>query len=149
MLQLVPMTSSEKSSFLRDQAEDYAADISKATDISLDKAREKVAEEQEARSPDSEKQFFYHLTEGSTRVGRLWLSHPNTALVFISYLEILMEHRGRGLGTGALSLIKTTARSLGAAEVWLHVFEHNSAAKSLYLKNGFRVSGIQMFAKVE
>lgn len=145
MLALLAMSPSEAESLLQQHAESYAEDMSRIQDIPMDEARARVAAQRRGLLLHSGKELFYHLMDGKTPVGRLWLTRIDEAMLFISYIEILPEYRGKGFGRQALSLVETTGRRLGARQVWLHVFADNAVAKSLYREAGFRESGMQMF----
>jgi ribosomal protein S18 acetylase RimI-like enzyme len=47
------------------------------------------------------------------------------------------EARGRGVGDALIDAVAAWARAEGAASLRLAVYEHNTAAKGLYLRNGF------------
>jgi [ribosomal protein S18]-alanine N-acetyltransferase len=54
--------------------------------------------------------------------------------------------RRRGVGTALLRAALDWAREAGAAEVVLHVFPHNAAARALYLAHGFEDRGLVLRA---
>jgi ribosomal protein S18 acetylase RimI-like enzyme len=51
-------------------------------------------------------------------------------------------HRRRGVGDALVDACVRWAREIGAREVVLHVFPHNSAAMALYRKHGFDERGV-------
>jgi ribosomal protein S18 acetylase RimI-like enzyme len=82
-----------------------------------------------------------------TGVGIVWIgprmgAPPDRYWVFD--VEILPEHRGRGLGRQAMLLAEEAARSLGATELGLNVFGQNAVARSLYESLGYQTTAVQM-----
>ncbi len=51
-------------------------------------------------------------------------------------------HRRRGVGDALLDACVAWAREVGAQEVVLHVFPHNTGAVALYRKHGFEERGL-------
>ncbi|WP_041448526.1 GNAT family N-acetyltransferase [Anaeromyxobacter sp. Fw109-5] len=51
-------------------------------------------------------------------------------------------HRRRGVGDALLDACVAWARGIGAREVVLHVFPHNTGAVALYRKHGFEERGV-------
>ncbi len=58
-------------------------------------------------------------------------------LAFVDELFIARPHRRRGIGTRALKLVTTEAKSLGIAVLALEVTRSNVSAKRVYAKAGF------------
>lgn len=55
---------------------------------------------------------------------------------------VVLEKR-RGYGRAAVRLVKRYAfEELGAARLWLDVYEHNERARALYDAEGFRTEGV-------
>jgi len=59
-------------------------------------------------------------------------------IAYIQTLEVLPEHRGRGIGGEMLRLTEESARTAGAELVWLHVDAENDGAIRLYERQGYR-----------
>ena len=53
-----------------------------------------------------------------------------------------LAHRRRGVGDALLDACVAWARDIGAREVVLHVFPHNTGAVALYRKHGFEERGV-------
>lgn len=49
--------------------------------------------------------------------------------------------RGQGIGTGLMTLVCEMAHARGAVELFLEVDATNAAARALYAKTGFTISG--------
>jgi len=58
-------------------------------------------------------------------------------------LAVGPDSERRGIGGKLLAALSEIARSSGCSAMTLEVCETNSAAKSFYLKNGFRVVGLR------
>lgn len=61
----------------------------------------------------------------------------------VTNIATLPEYRQRGLGRAVLRRMLTEAEKRGVASVFLEVRVSNEAAKSLYLSEGFEVSGVR------
>ena len=55
------------------------------------------------------------------------------------------DHHGRGIAQTLMSAVIDAARELGAATLWLGVWEHNARAIRFYEKCGFRDAGSHPF----
>jgi RimJ/RimL family protein N-acetyltransferase len=57
--------------------------------------------------------------------------------------RLVVLEKGRGFGRAAVGLVKRYAfEELGAARLWLDVYEHNERARALYHAQGFRTEGV-------
>jgi ribosomal-protein-alanine N-acetyltransferase len=56
-------------------------------------------------------------------------------------LEVLAEDRGKGAGRALLQHAENSARTAGAATIWLHVDAQNAVAVSLYEAAGYTLKG--------
>ena len=93
--------------------------------------------------------FSIEDVDSGTAVGILWLAAmlgqgvgPSRA--FIYDFEIDAAYRRRGYGRAALAALDQKAREMGFAEIGLHVFEHNVAARALYEQAGYEVTNVNM-----
>jgi RimJ/RimL family protein N-acetyltransferase len=59
---------------------------------------------------------------------------------------VAAAHRRRGVGDALVDACLAWARGVGAREVVLHVFPHNTAAAALYRKHGFEDRGLLLRA---
>ncbi|KAI0022971.1 acyl-CoA N-acyltransferase [Xylariomycetidae sp. FL0641] len=53
---------------------------------------------------------------------------------------------GRGVGSKLIAAVETQARAEGLRQLWLSVYEHNTAAQRLYLRLGYQQVGVKKFA---
>ena len=83
-----------------------------------------------------------------TPVGRVWVSltHPRgvPGTAFIFDIEIVPEHRGKGLGRELLETVEDEVARLGHTHLALNVFGSNHAAIALYSSAGYEVITQQM-----
>lgn len=95
-------------------------------------------------------QFLFAVEDGGAVVGSLWLGwrseHPG--LMWVYNVIISPEHRGRGLGRAVMLLAEERAAELGATELGLNVFGHNTVARRLYESLAYRTTSVQMVKPV-
>ena len=65
--------------------------------------------------------------------------------VELSKMYVLPDGHGAGVSTALMAAAVDTARTLGAACVWLGVNQENQRAQRFYAKQGFAVSGTKTF----
>jgi ribosomal protein S18 acetylase RimI-like enzyme len=90
---------------------------------------------------------LYRVEDDERPVGSLWLgpaSADTPRQCWIWDIEIDEGHRGRGIGTAAVRLAEEQARSHGATHLGLNVFGHNTVARHLYERLGYRTVSIRM-----
>ena len=58
--------------------------------------------------------------------------------VYINHIHVVKEYRGKGIGSRLLCEIEDAAKQKEMKTLSLHVSKHNSVARSLYRKVGFR-----------
>jgi ribosomal protein S18 acetylase RimI-like enzyme len=66
-----------------------------------------------------------------------WAQEIGRISAYIPTVEVLPQHRGRGIGSEVLRRIEGSARAAGASVLWLHVDEKNEGAIRLYQAHGF------------
>jgi len=84
-------------------------------------------------------------------VGFLWMAirqRDTGSEAFVFDLAVLPAFRRRGFAEQAMRELETYVRNLGLAQISLHVFEHNIAARALYDKLGFVPMGKRMLKKL-
>jgi diamine N-acetyltransferase len=60
----------------------------------------------------------------------------------IEFMRIVVTGKGKGYGRAAVSAVKRLAfETLSAHRLWLDVKEHNTRARAVYEKEGFRYEG--------
>ena len=72
-----------------------------------------------------------------------WTAEPDLITAYIPTIEVLPEHRKRGLGAELLRRLEESAVEAGAGLIWLHVDAENDAAIRLYRAAGYQRSGRQ------
>jgi ribosomal protein S18 acetylase RimI-like enzyme len=91
---------------------------------------------------------FFSIVRSSDRkaVGLLWIQVEGAPKqsAFIFNIEIFRAFRRRGFGRQAMKLLEEEARRLDLESIRLHVFGHNTAARSLYEQLGYVATNVQM-----
>ena len=67
-------------------------------------------------------------------------AHPDA--VEVNHLHVRDSHRGQGIGTGLIGHAELLASSRGVAQMVLAVEDDNAAARALYLRLGYRPTGV-------
>ena len=83
----------------------------------------------------------------AAKVGTIWFAVLGTSAhppAFIYDFEIFEEHRRKGYGMQALLALDEKVKQMGLDAVQLHVFAHNTTARSLYERAGYVVSSLNM-----
>jgi ribosomal protein S18 acetylase RimI-like enzyme len=70
-----------------------------------------------------------------------WTPSIRGLSAYIQTIEVLSEHRGKGIGKELLRRIEDSAREADAATLWLHVDRTNTTAIRLYAAHGFSEVG--------
>ena len=92
-------------------------------------------------------QLVLQLFEDGEPAGSLWIGPvPGSTPThwWVWSIEIHEPQRGRGLGRAAMLLAEDEARSHGATQLGLNVFNHNERAVHLYETLGYEVTSQQM-----
>lgn len=98
------------------------------------------------KSPD---QFLFtgHDASSGETVSVLWIAlrmKGGRLEAYIYEIEVRAEARGKGYGRATMQAAIDKARELRADTVGLHVFGHNTVARSLYESLGFYPTNISM-----
>lgn len=70
------------------------------------------------------------------------------AFIYLLYLYVEPAWRRRGVAAQAMHDLEDLARGLGLGHVRLHVFAQNQAARCLYDRLGYAVTGLNMHKRV-
>lgn len=151
-VELRPMTAVEYDGWLPTSIEDYAAEHARAGSRPADKSLEMAHEEFQRLLPDGlatpEHHLLVGLTDGGERVGFLWLRIPpagsGEADAFVYNVEVDADKRGNGHGRGLMRAAESYARDQGSTALRLHVFGHNTVARSLYERLGYETTNVTM-----
>jgi ribosomal protein S18 acetylase RimI-like enzyme len=141
-----PMTDDEVAAFVASHVEVYAADIARHAGWTPAEARAKAERDMAATFPRGHlrpEHTLLVLEEDGERVGELWLKDAERGL-WLYWVSIVPERRGRGLGREAMRLVEEEARRRGAAEIELNVVGGNDAARSLYRSLGYVEAAVVM-----
>ena len=153
---LVPMTQAQFDAFFCETVPAYADDKVAAGQWPRSEALARSQAEfdqllpQGLATPDN---LLYALTDDEgAQVGVLWVSVQERAGQRIAYIydvSVRPERQREGHASRAFAALDEIVRELGLAGVALHVFGHNTAARALYERLGFRATNISMFKAVE
>lgn len=152
MIQLRKMKGDEFSEYVSYFVQDYAAEISSNYDVDMVTALAKAegaVKEELAQGVDTPDQVLLcaiaEIDQNDSPVGYLWCT-PNIKdqTIFISDFFILPQHRGKGYGLSALIAFEKTYLNTGYGEIRLRVAADNQMAERLYLRAGYRPTGINM-----
>lgn len=70
-----------------------------------------------------------------------WTTEETQNTAYIPTLEVLAEHRRRGIAAELLRRLEESAALAGAGLIWLHVDVENEAAIRLYRGAGYEQKG--------
>lgn len=149
-LSLRPLSDDEFESWFSRVRDGYAADMTRDAGVAPEKATAMAASQMDALFPGhapSPEQLVYVLEADGDRVGELWLcdrDSPMQHALFIYFVGIDSEHRGKGYGKAAMKLVESEARRLGIDHIALNVFGKNEVARNLYRSLGYEENAISM-----
>ena len=72
-----------------------------------------------------------------------WKKEPpsGASIAYIETVEVAPQHRGLGIASELMRRVEDSARSAGAASIWLHVDVENSVAIHMYESRGYARKG--------
>lgn len=149
-LSLRPISTDEFESWFLRIRDGYADDMARDAGVDPEKATAMAASQMDGLFPGrapSPEQLVYILEEGGERVGELWLCDRDDPLqhaLFIYFVGIDSEHRGKGYGKAAMELVESEARRLGVDRIALNVFGKNEVARNLYRSLGYEENAVSM-----
>jgi len=153
MVTLRAMTGAEFPSYRRLFIAEYARDLQdsrgysaqKATDIATHAIDVSLTE-----GPDTAANSLWCILpkdDESTVIGYFWLVR-NSDACWVSDFCLLPAWRGRGLGRASLAQMEARLVEQQISEIGLRVAVNNPAAKALYEKSGFQVTGFNMIKSI-
>ncbi|MED1865383.1 GNAT family N-acetyltransferase [Fictibacillus nanhaiensis] len=150
MIHLNRVTEQEFDEYVAFMISDYAYEITKNFNLTLQSA----LEESEMMMNDlwkdgllTEDQFLYNIEDSETRekVGILWyglIPEMNQAYVYHIFIDDL--YRRKGYGKKTLEKLQSVLKPLGIESIGLSVFGKNEVAFQLYKKLGYKNTRISM-----
>jgi ribosomal protein S18 acetylase RimI-like enzyme len=146
------MTPAEAESYLARSVEQFAADRVRAGLSERAEALSQARAELDRLLPrglETPDHYFRAVLDEGTgeRVGEVWYALERTGgttQLFVCWIGIDEAHRRRGFAQATLLLLEGEARRLGVPRIALHVFGHNTGARSLYTKLGYVPTNIRM-----
>jgi RimJ/RimL family protein N-acetyltransferase len=152
MLRLIPMTEADYLAYLETAVTEYAHEHVQSGRWSAEEAPALAAQEYQQLLPEgiaTPDHYLYMLHDDATDsdVGRLWFAIRQEAgkrSAFVYDVHIFPAMQRRGYATQAFHALEQQAQALGLAQISLHVFGHNHAARALYEKLGFAPTNIIM-----
>lgn len=152
-ISLRPMRADEFGGYLDYFVPDYAAEIASNYGLPHDEALMRASREINedlAQGVDTVGHELLCITCKADVVGYLWYKPDHVARsVFIYDFCILPAHQGKGYGKQALSAFEAMLAGDGFEQIGLRVAADNERAQHLYLKGGFRATGINMIRRIE
>lgn len=154
MVQLIPMSADDLTSYLEQAIPRYAEEHIKAqlweTQTAYKQAHQTILE----RLPEginTRNHYLYciqrKMDTETIHVGYLWFtieSHNDRREAFILDMMIDSKFRRRGYGADAFEQVEAKVRELGIDTISLQLFGNNRGAQALYESLGFATSSIQM-----
>lgn len=141
---LVDLTDEEFAARRPAMVADFAASMTENFGIAPERALPDADRQMRALLPDgaaTDGQLLRKAIDGDAEVGLLWISLPGTtfpAMAWIAQIEVAAAQRSRGYGTQMLAAGEADLVSRGVRTVGLHVFGHNTGARRLYHRLGYR-----------
>ncbi|MEQ1566494.1 MAG: GNAT family N-acetyltransferase [Myxococcota bacterium] len=152
VVSLRPLTELELDEYLSSSKDNFTNEKVRAEGVTVEEARVAFDRSISAALPlglRSENQFLFRLRDAHTdeRVGLLWFAVKTQGpRRFVWIYDIVIDEavRGRGYGEAAMSALEREAANRGASSIDLHVFGHNTGARRLYEKMGYRPTNLTM-----
>ena len=145
------MTEQEFAAYLARAVRSYADAHTRAGDVEPEEALERAQKDYDQLLPEglrSKDQHLFTLAhETLGAIGMVWFELKERREKKSAYLydiEVREDLRGQGHGRRALELLEDKLRELGARSVGLNVFGYNHAARALYEKMGYQITGMGM-----
>lgn len=131
---------------------DYAAEISSNYGLSLKEALAKASleiQEDLPQGPETPEHRLLCIAKGVEVIGYLWYKPDHkTRSAFVYDFAILPAHQNKGHGARALGQFEAMLAKDGFEQIKLRVAADNERAQNLYLKDGFRATGINMIRDI-
>ena len=151
MLNLVPMTEAEFATYVAGAVRSYAEAHIRAGDALPEEALARAQKDYDELLPDglrSKDDFLFTLTDDALgAIGMIWFElreRRGAKSAYIYDFEVREDLRGQGFGRRALEALEAKLSELGVRSIGLNVFGYNHAARALYEKMGYQITGMGM-----
>jgi ribosomal protein S18 acetylase RimI-like enzyme len=142
------MTDEEFATYLPGAVASYAESHVRAKNWTADEALRRSEEEFAELLPDgvhTEGHHVFTARDGDQPVGMLWFAERNNGRTAYLYdIRLDADQQGHGYGEAVMHALEETVRAKGIRVLRLHVFAHNTVARSLYRKLGYEETNIVM-----
>ena len=149
-VKLVPVDEEEFRRYMEFSVKNYAEEKVKSgnwqPEDAMEKSRRAFSELLPRGKDTPGHSLMIIVPENGERAGILWFEAENWELkgAYIWDIVVWPEHRGKGIGEGAMLALEEFLRARGIKSINLHVFGHNTVAISLYEKLGYRPTNMNM-----
>ena len=144
-VKLIDLTQAELEARRPAMAAWYAHDVALSFGVDPQVALEQTVQELStslADGVDTEGQLFWKAVDDGDEIGLLWISMPGIVfpdMAWISEIEVDEGRRGRGYGRQMIAAGEADLLARDVHRIGLHVFGHNTDARRLYLRLGYRI----------
>ncbi|NQV15607.1 GNAT family N-acetyltransferase [bacterium] len=149
-IHLEQMTNIAFEKFKQRTINSYARDLTDNSGLAYEEAFDKSKKQTEHLLKDglnTKNHDFLSIVENDLNIiiGHIWFEHDvEPEEIFVYHIEVLEEYRNRGYGKSAFSLFEVYLKRKCISRVRLNVFEKNVIARSMYEKQGFQITNVQM-----
>jgi ribosomal protein S18 acetylase RimI-like enzyme len=156
VIHLAPMTPAEFDRYMETAVEGYA-EVHRKTGVCTPEEALAFAKAEYAQllpnglASPNQNLFSIRNDQGDT-VGLIWFEAREKRGLKSAYIydfAVDAAHRGQGYGTAALSALEELVAPMGITRISLNVMGWNHAARALYERCGFTVTGIGMTKLIE
>ena len=154
MVHLEPMSEKQFQSYLDTAVQEYARAHLKAGDCGPEDALILAQKDYRELLPNglqSKNQFLFSIHDDALDknefIGMIWFGVKDRLAVrsaFIYDVAIREDLRGKGYGRKVMERVEELVQEMGIGKVSLNVFGYNHAARALYEKMGYQITGIGM-----
>ena len=155
MIRLVPMTEGEFAAYIASAVSSYADAHIRAGDVLPEEALMRAQKDYDELLPDglgSKNQYLFTVTDDALgAIGMIWYQIKARKAGKSAYLYdvvIREDLRGKGYGRRTLELTEGMLSELGVQRIGLNVFGYNVAARALYEKMGYQITGMGMVKRI-
>ena len=153
-VRLSPMSETLFQAYLATAVQEYAQGHLKSGDCEPEDALMLAQKDYQELLPNglqTKNHFLFSIyddaSDAAESIGMVWFAVKDQRAVkstFIYDFSIREDLRGHGYGRATLGKVEELIRQMGIGKVFLHVFGYNHAARALYEKMGYQITGIGM-----